>query len=286
MKRILLIALTVILSISMVFTATSCSTDDVEKPTSNGDMEKIISRGEFVCGITLFAPMNYCETEGDMSTLTGFDTELAGMVADKLNLDVSFKVINWGNKYIELESGNIDCIWNGFASNVDDFDGVAREDKVDFSYVYLDNMQCVVTRATDSHLYLSTHSLTGKRGTAELGSAGASFIKDNTQAYMTGTATQEEALQAVVNKRADFAVVDIVYAEKVIGSGEYAALSMAKTIYIDPEMYAVGCRKGSDLDESINEALIELLNEGKIEELAEKYRVHISESLLEKKTTK
>ena len=77
----------------------------------------------------------------------------------------------------------------------------------------------------------------------------------------------------------DFVVVDKLLAKSYVGEGDYANLAMAP-IELDSEVYAIGCRKGSDFDEKINEALIELLNEGKIEELAEKYNVRITESLL------
>jgi DNA-binding MurR/RpiR family transcriptional regulator len=63
-------------------------------------------------------------------------------------------------------------------------------------------------------------------------------------------------------------------------------LAIVDTIDIDPEVYSIGCRKGSDFDEKINEALVELLNEGKIEELAAKYEVRVTDSLMALKTAK
>jgi polar amino acid transport system substrate-binding protein len=88
------------------------------------------------------------------------------------------------------------------------------------------------------------------------------------------------------NKTVDFAVIDLLLAEKIVGQGDFADLAIVDTIDIDPEVYSIGCRKGSDFDEKINEALVELLNEGKIEELAAKYEVRVTDSLMALKTAK
>ena len=84
----------------------------------------------------------------------------------------------------------------------------------------------------------------------------------------------------------DFAVVDVLLAQKIVGEGNYADLAIVSSdvIDIDPEVYSIGCRKNSNLDEKINEAIVELLNEGKLEELAEKYDVRITDSLMAMKT--
>ena len=81
-------------------------------------------------------------------------------------------------------------------------------------------------------------------------------------------------------------MVDVLLADKIVGKGDYAELAKATAITIDTEVYSIGCRKDSDFDEKINEALVELLNEGKIEELATKYNVHVTKSLMDKKTAK
>ena len=250
------------------------------------DWEKIQEKGEFVCGITMYEPMNYCTVEGDMSTLTGFDTELAILVAEKLGVTVKFQEIVWGNKYLELNAGNIDCIWNGFTSNSKDDDGVERADKVDFTYAYLDNAQCVVVKKDALANYTSAASLAGKKATAETGSAGESYAKSVTTVEIVGKTSQMDTFAEVKAGSADFAVVDVLLAEELVGKGNYTDLTIVDAIQIDKEVYSIGCRKGSDFDEKINEALVELLNEGKLEELADKYGVTITKDLLAKKTAK
>ncbi len=87
-----------------------------------------------VVGYTIYEPMNYKDADGE---LVGFDTELAEEVFDNLGYEVTFQEIVWESKYTDLNSGTIDCIWNGFTCNTADDDGVQRAEKVDFSYNYM-----------------------------------------------------------------------------------------------------------------------------------------------------
>ena len=76
-----------------------------------------------VVGYTLYEPMNYMQ-DGE---LIGFDTELAKAVFAELGYKVVFKQIVWSNKYIDLEAGNVNCLWNGFTCNGSD-DGIPRSE--------------------------------------------------------------------------------------------------------------------------------------------------------------
>jgi polar amino acid transport system substrate-binding protein len=269
MKKFLSLILAVVMMATMAISFSAC-----KKKT---DWENIQKKGKFVCGITLYEPMNYKDENDE---LVGFDTELAKLVAEKLGVEVEFQVIDWGNKYIELNTNNIDCIWNGFTSNTKDDDGVARADKVDFSYAYLDNAQCVVIKSSNSESIKTAADLAGKTGTAETGSAGATYAKSVTSKELVGKTSQMDTFTEVKSGAVDFAVVDVLLAENIVGEGNFSDLMIVETIDIDKEVYSIGCRKNSDFDEKINEALIELLNEGKIEELAVKYNVHITDSLM------
>ncbi len=276
MKKIIAFVMATLMIVGCVATFASCG-----KKT---DFDKIEKKGKFVCGITIYEPMNYYEADG--TTLTGFDTELAKLVADKLDLDVEFQVIDWGNKYAELSAGSIDCIWNGFTSNSKDSDGIERSDKVDFSYAYLDNKQCVIVKADRLAEFTSAAALAGKKAGAENGSAGESYAKDAGATIEASKSSQLGVFTDLKSGVVDFIVVDKLLADEIVGKGDYADLAAVNAIDIEPEVYSIGCRKGSDFDEKINEALIELLNEGKIEELAAKYEVRVTDSLMAKKTAK
>jgi len=125
-----------------------------------------------VIGYTIYEPMNYKDASGK---LVGFDTELAEAVFAKLGYKPIFQEIKWESKYTDVNSGTIDCIWNGFTCNSKDDDGIARTDKVDFSYNYMENLQVVVVKK-DSGIKAAA-DLVGKLGAAEAGSAGESYAK-------------------------------------------------------------------------------------------------------------
>ena len=282
MKKLLTLALAVLMVAGCVVSFAACG-----KKT---DWETVEKNGKFVCGITIYAPMNYYDADGDLvaddsGELVGFDTELAKMVAEKLGVEVEFQKIEWSNKYAELSSGAIDCIWNGFTSNSKDDDGIERKDKVDFTYAYLDNAQCVIVKSDKLSSITSADSLKGLKGAAETGSAGESYAKSVTdEDKVVGKASQMDTFIDLKSGAVDFIVVDVLLADKIVGQGDYADLAKATAVTIDNEVYSIGCRKGSDLDEKINEALVALLNEGKLETLAAKYNVHITESLMAMKT--
>lgn len=82
-----------------------------EAASEDSDVEAIKAAGKIVVGITDYAPMDFKEDGSD--DWVGFDADLARYVADKLGVEVEFMEINWDNKLMELNAGNIDCVWNG-----------------------------------------------------------------------------------------------------------------------------------------------------------------------------
>ncbi|MDR2575546.1 MAG: transporter substrate-binding domain-containing protein [Treponema sp.] len=234
------------------------------------------SGGKLVCGITDFEPMNFRDSSGKW---IGFDTELAQLVGQKLKMPVDFVEIEWANKYNELNSGTISCIWNGFTANASESDGTSRKDLVDFSYSYFLNQQCVVIKTERAGEFRAVRDLAGKTAAAETGSAGESAAQElvGETGKIVGTAAQVNTFIEVKSGAVDFAVVDILLANRLAGSGDYSDLKIAD-ITLGYEVYAVGFKKGSDLRDKVNKALKELYDEGKMLELAKKY--HIEDSLV------
>lgn len=76
----------------------------------DSDVAAIQAKGTLIVGITDFAPMDY---KADSGEWIGFDADMAKLVAEKLGVEVQFVEIDWDNKIMELESGNIDVVWNG-----------------------------------------------------------------------------------------------------------------------------------------------------------------------------
>jgi polar amino acid transport system substrate-binding protein len=224
--------------------------------------------GKLICGVTEFEPMNFRDSSGNW---TGFDTELARLVGQKLGMQVEFQEIEWASKYMELEAGTINAIWNGFTANSSE-NGVPRSNMVDFSYSYLNNQQCIVIRTARAGEFTNMDALKNKSAAAETGSAGESVAQDavGDSGRLIGTPAQINTFIEVKSGAVDFAVVDVLLAQRLAGSGDYSDLSIAN-IKLDNEVYAVGFKKGSDLRDKVNNALKELYNEGKMKELAEKY---------------
>lgn len=220
------------------------------------------------CGVTIFENMNEQDADGEW---TGFETEFAQAVGKIIGMDVEFQVIDWGQKYNELNSGAIDCIWNGFTANSSD-EGVKRSELVDFSYGYMLNQQCIVTKAANVDAYKTEADLAGKTACVEGGSAGASYAESVTDKdKIFSTTAQINAFSEVKSGAVDFIVVDILLAQNICGKGDYADLAIVDAIELDSEIYAVGFKKGSELTAKVNDAIKELEANGTLMKLAEKY---------------
>lgn len=229
---------------------------------NNGtDAEYITEKGTLVCGITYNRPMNYPDEEG---RLIGFDTEFAEAVAAELGINVKFQVIDWNSKILELNSKNIDCIWNGFTVNEE------RRGQVEFTKSYLVNSQCVVVKATNLSSYTTAESCSGKKGVAEGGSAGETVAKTLSSSFVSKE-VQTACFLEVKSGTADFAVVDITLAGSMVGRGDYSDLAIARDIVFDTEEYAIGFRKGSDMAAKVNAVIDKLITNGKLLEIATKY---------------
>ena len=259
MKRFISLALALVLLCAMTAAFSSCG--------KGSDLKKVEENGYFVCGITVYEPMNYFDGDGN---LVGFDTEFAKAVAEKMGVEAKFQVIDWPSKYMELNGGAIDLIWNGFTYG--DEDGVSRTEYVDFTYSYLENRQCLVTKADRLDELNSAEALKGKKGVAEGGSSGAAVAVELTgEDNVTTFTAQSKALMELVAGNADFAVIDYQMAKAMVGVADYASLSINNAVQPESEVYAIGCRKGSDLTEKINEAIKALYEDGTLAAIAEKY---------------
>ena len=224
-----------------------------------------------VVGYTVYKPMNYTDDNGNF---VGFDTDLAkAVLEDKLGYKVVFKEIDWNNKYMELDSGTIDCIWNGFTANTSDADGIARSEKVDFSYNYMLNKQVVVTTKAIAETITDFDSLTGKVGGVEEGSAGDGHLKNLTGSIKKSCVSQLDALKELKLGTVDFVVLDEQLATAYVGKGDYADFEVVTSLSGDPEYYAIGFKKGSDLTAQVNAALEELAAEGVIDTIANRYNL-------------
>ena len=265
MKKILSLTLALIMIMSALFCFASCGGDDTTTTPDTG-------KETLVCGVTIIPGLNEQDADGNW---IGFESEFAMEVAKLLDMDVKFQVIDWSQKYNELNSGAIDCVWNGFTANSSDkVNGVEvdRSELVDFSYGYMLNQQCVVVKAENVASITAEADLNGKKACVEGGSAGEAYATTVTSAdNIFSTTAQINAFTEVKAGAVDFAVVDIILAKNVCGKGDYADLAIVDAIELESEIYAIGFKKGSDLTAKVNDAIKTLNENGKLLEIATKY---------------
>ena len=233
-----------------------------ETPAAESDVAYIQDKGTLVVGITEFAPMDYQDENGEW---IGFDADLARKVAEALGVEVEFSVIDWNNKLMELDSRTVDCLWNGMTIT-DEITGGASA-----TNPYATNAQVVVLKADVAGDYQDAASLSGLNFAEEAGSAGEAAAQEAGLTYVS-VSDQATALMEVSSGTSDACIVDLLMAGAMIGEGtSYPDLTY--TVRLTEEDYGVGCRKGSDLTDFINEQLKVLYDDGTIAELAEQYGI-------------
>ena len=265
MKKLVALVLAILMAAGMLGIAAA----------EESDWEDIQNKGVVVVGMTLFAPMNYYE--GDQ--FIGFDTELTTAVFNKLGVEVKFEEINWDSKEIELNSKNIDCIWNGMCITPE------RKENMSMTNAYLYNTQAIVAK-TDKMADLLAN-LEGVNVVAEQGSTGegkltGDIADDETvevsakeffaEANYTPVDSMAKALMEVKAGTADIALVDSVCALAMVGEGtDYADMVVNLDNNFGLQEYGIAFRKGSDVTEKVNEIIVELTKDGTIAEIAARY---------------
>ncbi len=204
---------------------------------------------------------------GDDGEFTGFDLDLAQAVADKNGWDVQLEAIDWDAKDSLLDSGVINCIWNGFTME-------GREDDYTFSDPYMLNAQVVVVRA-DSGV-ASFEDLAGKTVVTQVDSA-AEDVLEGDQADLAATfasldtiAEYNTAFMQLESGAVDAVACDLSIAQYQMAANPDAYVMLDE--YLSEENYAVGFKKGDTATaEKVTETLKALYEDGTVEEIANKY---------------
>lgn len=213
-----------------------------------------------------YPPYGYMDDNGEY---TGFDLELAEKVCEMEGWTLEKKPIDWDSKDMELESGAIDCIWNGFT-----MDG--REDDYTWSQPYVDNSQVIVVAEASGISTLD--DLAGKTVGVQAASAALTLLQED-QADLAGTfaglqefADYNSAFVELQAGSVDAVAMDVGVANyqiKTRGEG-YTILSEV----LNSEKYAIGFKKGNTgLCDTVDADLTKLAEDGTVKELAEKYEI-------------
>lgn len=258
---------------------------DADADAEDSDAAYILDKGTLTIGITMFAPINYYDEDGN---LVGFDTELATATCEMLGLTPEFVEINWDSKEIELNSKNIDCIWNGMCITPE------RLENMSISDPYLKNTQAMVMKAEREEEIMA--DVSGLTVVCEQGSTGEGkllgTIEDDETVEVSASEyfananyvpvdSQAKALMEVKAGTADVAVIDSVAAIGMINTdSNYSDLVINMDNNFGDQEYGIAFRQGSDFTAMVNEALQELQAEGTFEELAAKY--DLTDALLDR----
>lgn len=247
----------VLTTIMMLALLTGCGSK-----SAKSDTEYVKKNGKLIVGITDYEPMDYKDENGEW---TGFDAEFARMFAKELGVDCEFFVIaDWGQKFFELDSKNIDAIWNGMTIT----DEVTLNTGCSNPYVV--NAQVVIMKADVVGNYTSTDSLKDLTFAVESGSAGEDAVKGLGITDYVAVQDQTKAVMEVSAGTADACVVDITLANAMTGEGTNYD-DLASGISLSSEEYGVGFRKESDLTDAFNKFMEKCLADGSLQALADKY---------------
>ena len=238
--------------------------------SGKSDLKYIQDKGTMIVGITDYAPMDYKDENGEW---TGFDAELAQMVCEKLGVKCEFFVLaDWGKKFYELETKNIDAIWNGMT--------ITEEVTLNTncSAPYGVNAQVLVMKADVVGDYDSVESLTPLTFAVENGSAGQDAVVEAgiPESQIIAVRDQAAALMEVAAGTSDACVIDITMANAMTGEGTSYA-DLASGISLTSEEYGIGFRKDSDVTAKVNEILDQLRADGTMQALADKYNLTLAQ---------
>lgn len=258
----------VLMAAAMVFTMTGCGNT---KDTSADTKDKKNSDKEFIVGFDAeYPPYGYKDDNGEY---VGFDLDLAEEVCKRNGWDLVKQPIDWNSKDMELNSGSIDCIWNGFTVT-------GREDDYTWSEPYVDN-SIVVVVAKDSDIK-SKADLAGKVVAVQADSSGLAALTDEEDneenlklaasfAELQQVADYNTAFMNLESGAVDAIVVDIGVADYQLSSRE-GFVMLDETVRT--EQYAVGFKKGNtELRDKVQATLDEMVKDGTFGKIAEKWEL-------------
>ena len=257
-KLVLILAIIIIASVAVIF-ATKTKT----KETRNS-LSRILNKNTFILGLDdSFPPMGYRNEDNE---IVGFDIDVAKEVCNRLGVQLVIQPISWNAKEQELNSYNIDCIWNGMSINE------KRKEAMSLSDSYMTNRMIFVVK-NESNIQ-KLEDLTGKNIGVQSGSSAEETLEasnvysqakqvisyaDNITAFMDMETNQTEAV-----------FVDEVLANYYIASNNknYRILDEA----LEEEQYAIGFRKqDTELCNKINEILKEMKRDGTLAKISTKW---------------
>lgn len=230
--------------------------------------ETMKEKGEIIVGLDdTFVPMGFRNDKGE---IVGFDVDLAKEIFGRIGLTPKFQAIDWSLKETELNNGNIDVIFNGYT--ITD----ARKEKVNFSDPYLDNRQIIITLATSdintkADLAGRVVSVQKESSAYDAVTSDGDIVANLKDGQLITFDSNLELFLDLEAGRSDAIVLDEVLAKYVLltkNADEYRILEDN----FGNESYGIGFRKAdTTLRDKVNDALKEIIADGKFEEIKKVY---------------
>ena len=272
MKKFLAAAFAVVMALSVMTGCSSSSentTTENEETTAEGESASS-ERTQLIVGFDAeYPPYGYMAEDG---SYVGFDLDLAQEVCNRNGWELVKQPIDWNSKDMELNSGTIDCIWNGFTMT-------GREDEYTFSEPYVDNsIVFVVTNDSDIR---TEADLAGKVVVTQADSSALAALtntEDNDENL--ALAASFAALEQVADYNTAFmelesGVVDAIAVD--IGVAQYQLTSRGDTFRqleepLSTEQYAIAFKLGNtELRDQVQATLDEMLEDGTFDEIVANY---------------
>lgn len=235
-----------------------------ETAETSGDssLEYILEKGELVLGLDdSFPPMGFRGEDGE---IVGFDIDLAREVAARMGVELRLQPIDWDSKVLDLNSRDIDVIWNGLTITPE------REEQITFSKPYIANRQIVIVQQGSG---ISTKAdLAGAVVGIQLGSSAQNAVESDPAVLesFAELARYQDNVQALLDLevgRIDAVVVDEILGRYYI-SQRPGTFAVAEE-YFAEEQYGIGFRKGEEAFAArVDEALDAMVADGTAAEIS------------------
>lgn len=258
MKKLISALLVMSLGLSMAGCGGNANTE-ADANNGTGNQEKI------VVGLDdQFPPMGFRDENNE---IVGFDIDLAKAAAEKMGVSIEFQPIDWDSKELELSSGKIDLIWNGFSINED------RQSTMEFTKPYLNNRMIIIVNE-GSDIKSKTDMANKNIGVQDGSSAVDAVEADDIHTQFASMPTYDTNILAL----ADLEVgrVDAVVADEIVARYYLGQNPDKKFVILDDdfgaEVYGIAAKKGNtELIDKLQSALNELSADGTAAEISEKW---------------